>query len=48
MEFHTLSQPSCSFKPEAGSARAHTHYGTITILAPFGIVTQIKALTITL
>lgn len=46
MEFHTLSQPSCSFKPEAGSP--HTHYGTITILAPFGIVTQIKVLTITL
>jgi hypothetical protein len=48
MEFHALSQPSCSFKPEAGSTHTHTHYGTITTLAPFGIVTQIKVLTITL
>jgi hypothetical protein len=24
MEFHALSQPSCSFKPEAGSTHTHT------------------------
>jgi hypothetical protein len=29
MEFHTLSQPSCSFKPEAGSTHAHTHTHTL-------------------